>query len=84
MTGTLFPEWLEAHKEEHALPFRIQQMLNIHGRMPGKTCKTCAHLQRYKQSARWMKCDLTKITGGTGTDWKASWPACGKYEEESK
>lgn len=81
---TLFPEWQEQHAEEIALPRRIQAMRAMYGKTEGKTCKTCAHLVRYRQSATWMKCKRSKITGGAGTDWKASFPACGLFEEVNK
>ena len=78
---TLFPEWVEEHKKEFLLPRRIVVMHSMYGKADDRTCKTCKHLRRYKQSARWMKCLKAKITGGSATDWKAGFPACGLYEE---
>ena len=47
----------------------------------GKKCKPCTHLYRKKYSKVYIKCDLRKDTNGPGTDHKANFPACGKYEE---
>lgn len=80
--NTLYPEWLEAHKEELVLPPRILALRSVFGHGPdGITCKNCAHLLRYHQGARWMKCNLSKMTQSVASDWRAGWPACGKYEE---
>jgi hypothetical protein len=65
---------------ETTLPRRILLMYARHGSTEGQTCRTCAHLQRYKQGTRWMKCELTRQTSGAATDWRAGWPACGKWE----
>ena len=83
MTGTLFPDWIQKHNDDlPGLPDRIKVMLNKFGRFsPPQNCKDCRHLRRYQAGGKWMKCDLTKQTGGSGSDWKASWPACGKFEE---
>ena len=40
----------------------------------GKTCKLCKHLLRFRQGTYWFKCDLSKMTNGAGTDWRAGWP----------
>lgn len=81
--GSLFPEWQEQHAQDVILPKRILVMHAMNGKAEGKFCKTCKHLMRFKQSARWMKCSKSKITGGAGTDWKASFPACGLHDEVS-
>jgi hypothetical protein len=45
------------------------------------TCGTCRHRDLYRGGARsWPKCDLRGITHGPGTDCRASWPACSRYE----
>ena len=57
--------------------------LALYGQGPeGKTCKGCVHLVYRGARRSYLKCDLLKITHGAGTDHKASWPACGKYEEK--
>jgi len=79
---SLFPEWQEAHKDDPSLPERIRVMRAMYGKRDDKKCRTCKFLEHYKQSASWMKCKFSKHTGGTATDWKARWPACGKFEED--
>lgn len=60
--------------------------LALYGQGPeGKTCKTCIHLfVQGGTSGRYLKCDLRKNTRGPGTDHRAGWMACRKYEEEKK
>ena len=48
----------------------------------GKTCKNCIHLYRKQMSKSYLKCDLRPDTNGPGTDHRAKWQSCGKYEEE--
>jgi hypothetical protein len=42
-------------------------------------CGDCAHRQP-GSAHRWPKCDLVAVTHGPGTDCRAWWPACGRYE----
>lgn len=46
----------------------------------GVTCKSCVHLWRKRLSKVYLKCDLREDTNGPGTDHKAGWQSCGKYE----
>jgi hypothetical protein len=48
-----------------------------------KTCKTCRHLVHRQQANVYLKCGLMRAhwTNGGGTDIRARWPACSKYEE---
>lgn len=79
---SLFPEWQEAHKnDEKLLPRRINEMHALHGKLPGKKCKGCKHLERWSYSRDYIKCSKSKMTHGAGTDWRTGWPACGLYEE---
>ena len=79
---SLFPEWVEDHKDdEKLLPKRIRAMHGLYGKTDGKTCKACIHLLRFRQGTYWHKCNLSKMTKSTASDWRAGWPACGKYEE---
>lgn len=46
----------------------------------GMRCKQCVHLYRKHYSKTYIKCELRKNTNGPGSDHKANWPACGKFE----
>ena len=59
-------------------------MVRAHDRGPeGKKCKDCAFLIRYKyRSKTYLKCEKRGITHGAGTDHKAKFEACKKFEQE--
>lgn len=60
---------------------RLNPCVRLYGFGPtGVTCKKCVHLLRIHKGNVYRKCDLRRITNGPGTDHKAGWPACGKYE----
>lgn len=49
----------------------------------GATCRGCIHLWRHGGHANsYLKCDLRQLTHGPGSDHRAGWLACGRYEEE--
>ena len=64
------------------LPQRMGSMLRLYGPGPsGERCGTCAHLVRLSGYRRpYLKCALNRDTHGPATDWRAGWPACGKWE----
>lgn len=78
---TLFPEWQEQHKDEVKFPLRLTEMHRLYGKLDGEKCKNCVHLARYRMGGSWMKCNLSKQTNSSATDWKAGWPACGNFEK---
>ena len=78
MEATLFPDF---ETYVNTLPERMRIMLKMYGNYPGHQCGFCAHLKRYERGGLWKKCELTVQTGGAGTDWRARWPACGRFEE---
>lgn len=60
-------------------------MLAMYGKTEGKTCRRCVHLLRHRHSKKvFRKCEFSRKSCGSATDWKAGWPACGKYEEGEK
>ena len=70
--------------DNRPLPERIRTMYFMYGLNKDEICKDCIHLIRYKMGASWLKCDLTIQTGGKGTDWRANWQACGKFEKREE
>jgi hypothetical protein len=58
-------------------------LLAVHGPGPeGATCAGCRFLYRKDYRAgEYFKCSLRGDTNGAGTDHRASWPACGKFEQ---
>ena len=65
----------------------ILTMLAMYGEIANKQCKSCTHLYHRGPRAygkkRYYKCNLNKDTAGPATDWRTSWPACGKFEEKT-
>lgn len=56
----------------------------MHGYGPeGKTCKTCEHHYTYTGNRTWHKCAIWHQSSSAATDIRVSWPACGKYQEET-
>lgn len=84
--GGLFPEWYAARVAVPGavagLPQRIQTMHKMYGAAEGKQfCSGCEFFIRHKPSkTSYFKCTLTEMTHGAGTDWRANWPACGKFK----
>lgn len=52
----------------------------------GETCKSCKHLARVSHAKDYLKCGLMRPhwTGGVKTDIRAGWPACSKWEAETR
>lgn len=45
------------------------------------TCGGCAHrVLRQWHNRTWPKCDLLPLTHGAGSDCRAHWPACDRWE----
>lgn len=86
-SGGLFPEWLDQQLGSSDpladKPERLRVMHKAHPPTPGregKTCKSCRFLERHQRGGTWLKCGkFSKNTSGSGTDWRAGWPACGLY-----
>ena len=56
---------------------RLGKMHGLHGHGPeGQTCKGCVHLLR----GGYLKCELYGVTSCESSDWRAKWPACGKFK----
>lgn len=46
----------------------------------GMTCGDCLRRYLKRLAGSYPKCDLGPITGGPGTDVRAAWPACNRFE----
>ena len=47
------------------------------------TCKDCRHCIKYTPTDRhYYKCELYGVSGSEATDWRLSWMACGKFNEQ--
>ena len=81
-TGTFRPEFGVPVPNAPKLPRALTTLYALHGRTEGRTCGKCQHLIRVTPGANsYLKCDLTKITRGPGTDWRRKWQACGAFVE---
>lgn len=60
---------------------KINPCLALYGKGPeGKRCKECKLC--YQHHGKYFKCELRGFTRGPGTDHRANWPACGKFQPE--
>lgn len=75
-------EWLDKAKFKVTASSRLgNPCVPYYGQGPeGVTCKKCVHLHATGRSRRYLKCDLRNYTRGKGSDHKAGWLACAKYE----
>jgi hypothetical protein len=57
--------------------------IKMYGAGPStRQCGECKHFLRLKYHDKvYRKCELRKLTHGTGSDHKAMWQACGKFEQ---
>lgn len=65
---------------------RMRSMQDAHGAygIDGVTCRACRFLLRVRphgaEGPSFLKCQKYGISQGQDTDWRAGWPACGKFE----
>lgn len=65
-------------------PKQLQAMQRKFGPGPaGVTCGGCAHFFGKQYAKTYFKCRIYGNSGGAATDWRKSWPACGKFQERS-
>lgn len=79
MTPTQEQElWQADQLSKVATPERVNPCVGLFGKGPeGVTCKRCTHIYH---NGRYLKCDFRTHTNGPGSDHKAGWPACAKFE----
>lgn len=60
---------------------RKNPLVRLYGKGPdGEKCKRCVHLFRHLCGKTYFKCDLRTFTRGPGSDHKANWTACAKFQ----
>ena len=80
--GVPVPDEEPPASKKGLLPDRLLRMHRLHGHGGGLKCGTCLHCLRFDYHRRvYFKCELSHISHGAGTDWRVSWPACGKHSE---
>lgn len=94
MMEALFSEWdnvstdraIKPLVEVKPQPTYDNPCMNLYGKGPqGKLCKDCDHLIRdYYHNKTYFKCELRKLTRGAGSDHRANWYACAKFEPEKE
>ena len=61
---------------------QIGKMHETYGITEGETCKNCVDFIHIRPGQNiYRKCKRFGISHGPATDWKASYPACGKFQE---
>jgi len=68
------------------MPRKIEAMYAFFGRYAGrepKQCKDCCNFIRKQLSNTYRKCLIYGDTNGEATDWKASYEACGMFNNRS-
>lgn len=62
-------------------PEYVNPCVRAFGKGPeGVKCKACRHLYWKVYAKVYIKCALRPNTNGPGTDHRANWAACGKFE----
>lgn len=65
--------------------FNLNPCIAGFGKGPeGTRCKNCVHFVRKHYGAVYFKCKLRGDTNGPGTDHRANWPTCGRYQEDKE
>lgn len=64
---------------------KINPLVKYYGKGPeDKRCKHCKFFYGKQYAKIYYKCSFRGDTNGPGTDHKANWPTCGKFEEEKE
>lgn len=76
-------DWLAFQMAKLNTPERVNPCVRLYGVDPeGRKCKDCSHLYRKQMSKVYIKCDLRENTNGPGTDHRAGWTACARFESK--
>ena len=72
---------LEKHPGALKAQQKILTMQHRHGMGPEGRRAASARISSTGARESYPKCALFGVTGGPGTDWRARFPTCGKFEE---
>jgi hypothetical protein len=72
--------WIEEQTKTGVAP-QLATMHRMYGTNDAHTCGECKHLITRRFAGTYYKCDLTKMTAGSATDWRKKWTACGAFEK---
>lgn len=62
---------------------KYKTMQQLYGVLEGKTCKTCAHCEKYRYHRKtYYKCELWYVSNSEATDIRLKNVACKKYKEK--
>lgn len=65
-------------------PRKILAMHIEFGKLHGKTCKECCHLEKYRwRGKNYYKCKVYGISNSEATDWRLYYPACGAFNVDA-
>ena len=87
--ASLFPKMIAPVEPVHPIPRRpassgielYRRLVAIYGPGPeGVTCSQCIHFYRKQYANTYFKCRLAGDSRTPRTDWRARWPACGRFE----
>lgn len=78
-----YPSWYTPSKERHTANTNV-----VAGRHPmghrlaegRESCGTCLHIIRKQFGKTYLKCAVSRMTGGPATDVRAKWPACENWK----
>lgn len=64
---------------------KANPLIKFFGKGPdNEKCKSCVHFYRKKFSKTYFKCALRGDTAGPGTDHRANWPSCAKFQKNKE
>jgi len=64
---------------------KLNPMIKHWGKGPeDKRCKNCKFCYSKSYSKTYYKCEFRGDTNGPGTDHRANWPTCGKFQQPEK
>lgn len=78
------PKETRAETRHRLEQVRQAKMREEYGPGPvGQTCAGCWHIRYFTGNTRtYIKCELYGVSSAESTDWRAKWPACGRFTKD--